>query len=483
MSRPVAPVVRSAALVGAAVGLVTQSASAFDPHLFVVGSEFGPAGTSATMELSAPFDVMQDVEPVGSDPKVRYFDDLLYVVNRFGGDNIQVIDPGTHDTVIQFSTGVGSNPQDILLLGPERAYVTRYDEAELWEVNPQTGEVTDTIDLSLFADADGIPEMTYMARDENHGYVQLQRVNQDGFFEPVPPSYIAVIDLSTNEVVDVDDVTPGTQAIALAGTNPGTPMQIDHAANELYVRCIGDFGTYTDGIEIVDLDALASAGWMLEEATLGRDVGPFRVVSDTRGYVLTSDDFFFTTTLAEFDPSTGEHLGDLHTVNAYSDALAEDDQTGLLYFPDRNPTAPGILVLDPDTGVLLTTSPVFTGLPPTDLVVARPGIVDVDDVAGAVLPRPAWAAPNPMRADGTRVRFVAAAPGAYEVLVVDATGREVRSLRTVVSTASTPTSVFWDGRDATGRDAAPGVYAYRITAVRGGVAGAAPITGTVVRTR
>lgn len=474
---------RSLKVALAAVLPVAAPALAFDPHLFVVGSEFGPSGTSAVVDLAAPWAVDPDVEPVGSDPKVRVFDDLIYVINRFGGDNIQIIDPETNQTVVQFSTGVGSNPQDILVLGPDRAYVTRYQEPLLWEVNPLTGDLTDTIDLSSFADADGIPEMAYMERDDHHVYVQIQRLNQDGFFEPVPPSYLAVIDIATNELVDTDLGVAGVQGIALAGLNPGTPMQRDPSAAKLHVRCLGEFGALDGGIEIIDLDALASEGWLITESELAGDVGPFVILDDTRGYVLTSDDFFFTTTLSRFDPSTGDHLGDIHTVNAYVDALAADPPSGQLFLPDRNPSAPGILVVDTDTDDLLTPSPIFTGLPPTDLVVVRPTVLDVGEVAGPLDPRqPVWAAPNPMRGSGTRVSFVARAPGEYEVTVFDAVGRRIRALSTVVGSASTEASVFWDGCDGAGRGAAPGVYAYRIHAVRGGVPGSSPITGTLVRT-
>ena len=64
--------------------------------------------------------------------RARWHDGLLYVVNRFGQDNVQVLNPAQgFATVQQFSTGAGSNPHDIAFASPVKAYVTRYELADL----------------------------------------------------------------------------------------------------------------------------------------------------------------------------------------------------------------------------------------------------------------------------------------------------------------------------------------------------------------
>jgi len=139
------------------------------------------------------------------------------MVNRFQADNIQTLDP-TRDfaTVSQCSTGNGSNPHDIAVLSPTKAYVTRYELTTLLVVTPSVGPtcdgfVLDTVDLAQFADADGIPEMDQMAIVDGVLYVSLQQVNRNNSFNPAGNGIIAVVDTASDTVVG---------QIVLTGENP-----------------------------------------------------------------------------------------------------------------------------------------------------------------------------------------------------------------------------------------------------------------------
>ena len=81
-------------------------------------------------------------------------------------------------------------------------------------------------------------------------------------------------------------------------------------------------------------------------------------------------------------------------------------------------------------------------------------------IAGAMTIRPA--APNPFAA-GTRVSFSLARPMSVRVDVIDTAGRFVRNLASL-PVAVGDQSVTWDGRDAAGRRASPGVYVVRVKA-------------------
>ena len=94
------------------------------------------------IDVDAPWTADVNVEGVGSDPKVRHALGRHYVINRFLGDNIQIIDPATFQTIRQFSTGAGTNPQDIAVVSDTKAYVTAYDGTDLLIVNPTTGAIT-----------------------------------------------------------------------------------------------------------------------------------------------------------------------------------------------------------------------------------------------------------------------------------------------------------------------------------------------------
>src|SRR5262245_44863602 len=131
-------------------------ARAAETRAFVLTTDFTTGSLSvANLDTRA---VTKDVAPVHSDAVMRWFKGLLYVVNRFGQDNIQVIDPAQgYATVRQFSTGNGTNPQDICFVSPTKAYITRYEVTDLLIVNPSTGASLGVIPLGAFADADGVP--------------------------------------------------------------------------------------------------------------------------------------------------------------------------------------------------------------------------------------------------------------------------------------------------------------------------------------
>src|SRR6185295_10088614 len=114
-----------------------------------------------------------------------------YVINRFGADNIQVLDGTTYALVKQFSVGNGGNPYDIAFATSTKAYVTRYESTDLWIVDPTSGAHTGTVSLAGLADADGIPEMDRLEMVGPLLFVSLQRVDRNAGFQPTDTSLVA----------------------------------------------------------------------------------------------------------------------------------------------------------------------------------------------------------------------------------------------------------------------------------------------------
>jgi DNA-binding beta-propeller fold protein YncE len=432
---------------------------AFENHVFAVTTDYFTSGSSAAIEIEPPWPATTGLEPVSADPVVRYAGGRIYVVNRFGADNIQVIDPETFDTIAECSVGAGSNPNDIVVIDEHRAYVTRYETAELYEFDPITCTVLDVIDLSVFADADGIPEMSVMALDGTHLFVQIQRWDRDiSPWEPVPPSYLAVIDITTNAIVDVDPVAPGVQAIALTGLNPFGQMRIDETERRLYVPEPGVYQTADGGIDAVDLDTFDALGFITTEAQLGGDLGPFDFASFTEGFAVAGAFDFSTYRLVRFSRATGNVLGTLYTTTGLIPDIECDPPSSQAFLADRRVTAPGVHVFDLATGNRLTGAPINVGLPPADLVVVRQEPVDVAGAPHAV-DRAAWAAPNPFGAE-TAFHLQGDA-GPTRVTIFDAAGRAVRTLAATAREVG-ETRVRWDGRDDRGLRLPGGVYSYRV---------------------
>ena len=137
--------------------------AATQSRAFVFATDFG-SGNVANVAFAPPRAITPNVAAVCADAVLRHHQGLLYVIERFGCDNVRVLDPANGFALVrQFSVGNGANPNDIVVVSPTKAYVARYDAADLWIVNPSTGAFTGAISLGAFADVDGIPEMNRMA--------------------------------------------------------------------------------------------------------------------------------------------------------------------------------------------------------------------------------------------------------------------------------------------------------------------------------
>jgi hypothetical protein len=350
------------------IGASSSLASPFDDHIFVVTSDMANGtGDSAAFDIERPWKSASGLEPTGPGVIVRHFFGRHYVVHRLTGQ-IQVIDPATFETTLQFSVGEGSNPHDIVVVNNHVAYVSRHASPWLYEVDPTTGDLITMIDLAGFADRDGIPEMSMMALDGHRLFIQLQRLDPDG--QPTHPSYLAVLDVRTNQLIDVDPAQAGVQAIELTGLLPSFKMQIDDVARRLYVSEPGVFHDGSGGIDEIDLVNLTALRFITTEAQVALDISGFVLVSPEKGYVITHTDLTLSSHLQPFSRIDGSGLGPELTVSfSQVDYLVHDPITDQLFFPV--PEDNGVLVFDATSQELLRNNPIDTGSRPADLVLAR----------------------------------------------------------------------------------------------------------------
>jgi len=282
-------------------------------------------------------------DPVSTDVFLREHGGRVYAINRYNADNIQVIDPAAGlATTAQFSTGNGSNPHDIAVLAPDRAYVTRNQEASLWIVDPRDGTELGTIDLSSLADADGLPEMDQMALVGSTLFVTLQLLDQDAFFLPTGPGAAAVIDTATDQV---------TASFELQGMNPSSRVEGD--GRYLYVATTGDFGVDDGGVERIDPADPTGSTTVVSGADLGGDLGELAIAGPSKGYVVVSAFDFASGTsssrVVAFNPTTGAVLGDVFANDAFLPDLRISPDGTLLAIAVRTPANPGVLLFDTAT--------------------------------------------------------------------------------------------------------------------------------------
>lgn len=341
-----------------------------EPFAFITTTDF-QTGSASVVWLDGKYTTQKDVASVHSDAVARYIDGLVYVINRFGADNIQILDPSNgFATVRQFSVEGGSDPHDIALVSKTKAYVTRYNRTDLWIVDPSTGTQTGLVDLSGFADGDGIPEMDHLLLTGERLFVSVQRIDRDTDWGPVGLSYLAVVDVSADTLLDTDPVTTGTQAIALAATNPFSDVKVDASTGKLYVACAGHWGVADSGVETVNPVTLKSEGITLPGATVGGDVTDVELVSAETGYAVIVDASFHNV-LLRFNPRTGVVTDTLYAPGAFVLQDIVHAPTGKLLLTDRSATNPGIRVFDVESGMDVTGAPIDVGLPPFHITVVR----------------------------------------------------------------------------------------------------------------
>lgn len=335
-------------------------------HAIVVATDFF-AGSYGVIELDPPRRVSpaRPERRIHQDAVVRVFGGLVYIVNRLSRDNIQILDPARgYATVLQCSTGNGSNPRDIVVVAPDKAYVTRFEERTLWIVNPAARRdcrdfLRGTIDLSALADRDGIPDMDQMAVVDGRLYVALQRLDINTALRlPAQNGALAVIDVATDRLVG---------AVELSGRNPfaATKGLLVHGG-AIHVAQAGLFNEPDGGIERVEPRAGRAEGFYVTERDLGGDIVDFVLVHDRLGYAVVNRPGF-RTGLVSFDPSTGQRLATVRESDGFTLFDIELNDRGELFLADRARLRPGVRIFRAADGAPLVAAPIDVGLPPFEI--------------------------------------------------------------------------------------------------------------------
>jgi hypothetical protein len=329
----------------------------------IVASTDFETGMLATVAVRTPRRVTHPDAAINSDAVIRVSGGMVFVVNRFLGDNIQRLDPAQgFRTRFQCSTGNASNPHDVVVVAPDKAYVTRYDRPELWVVDPSVSNCdrfrTGGIDLSAFADGDGLPEMDQMAVVEGRLFVTVERLDRRRGFTATGPSLLVVIDVATDTV---------SGYIVLHGANAfGDSSSIvrEPGSGKLVVASVGDIYAVGDGgLERVDPFTLQAEGaFFVNETQLGGNILDFVLQSPTKGYAVLQD-ADLGNRLVDFDPTGARPPRTLYSRQAYLPDIALGPD-GLLWLADQGLPDPGIRLFDTTTDRPVLHGVLAVGLPP-----------------------------------------------------------------------------------------------------------------------
>ena len=449
---------RPIATIAFLLGIGLGSAQA-DSDIFVITSDFSTGSTSLLKGGAEAADI--NVLGVHSDAVGHYHDGRIYVVNRFGQDNILVLDAANPRVPLtQFSVGNGSNPQDIEIVAEDKAYVTLYERSELLIVDPRDGAERGRIDLSAFADGDGLPEVSQIVRVGARVYLSCQRLGRNGDWGPVDDSFLIVVDIASDTLVDADANVAGLQGILLSASNPNSLAVI---GDRIAVSGVASFGDRRGGVELVDAVANRSLGIAVGEEALGGDINYMVMVDSERGFAIVSDENFVNLVRpfnlrsgAVSDPLEGLSGGFIPSMAVDGNRLIVADQGSF-----SDPSSAGLKIYNAGSGQLLQ-GPIATGLPPVSIVVLADMVLPTVPTAvreEAALPQKSalgLAYPNPFNAS-VALPFVFDGRAAVQLVVYDALGRRVRALDTGFI-QSGKNAVIWDGRNDAGHAVGNGAY-------------------------
>jgi hypothetical protein len=306
-------------------------------RFLVAGTDFfSEFGSLSLVEIVRGEEIVvhDELELISSDAVLRVTSGAVFAINRMTFDNVQRLDPERgFRTAWQRGVGAGSNPQDIVVLSPTAAYLTRYEPPfdDLLELDPRTGAKEGAVDLEALAEnPDGTPRAARAVLAEGAVFVGLQDIDRS--FTVFGEGKLAVVDPERDEVVG---------AIPLGGQNPAE-MEILHGADgrtRIYVALAGIFAgleaqELSGGVVVVDAFERVLSRVALDDDDAGGNVGGLALASDLLGYVVVADEQFVNRVLA-FDPAAARVLRTIWTGSDYVPEI-EVGGGGVLAIPDRD---------------------------------------------------------------------------------------------------------------------------------------------------
>lgn len=230
---------------------------------FVVAGDYMGTGIASTIALPAGTVAQNVAAGVASgDPAVRHHGDRIYIINRFGADNVTVLDAGSFELIAQISTGAGSNPQDVAARG-STLYVAALNAPGILvlDVERPGDGVIQTIDLSALDPADGLPDCGSIYLVEDTLYATCGLLQN---FAPVGPGKVAIIDAASGTLTGSIDLETSNPVGFLQPAPAGSAL-----AGDLLVATV-DFGALTTGcIERIRTGDAPEAGCLVENQALG----------------------------------------------------------------------------------------------------------------------------------------------------------------------------------------------------------------------
>lgn len=307
-------------------------------------------GTLARLELPS-LHVAREIVPMAAsgDPVVRVpdGDGRVFVVNRLGADSVTIIDPSTWTVLSQFSTGAGSNPQDLAVHG-DRLLIAALGRPEVlaFDLNGRNKPGASIPLPRLAADLDANPDATSILVKDSRAYVVLQHLEQ---FEPAAAGQVVRIDLLTNTASATD----------LSAPNPVGLLRARSSAGDLVLPLVPGYSPTMGCLERISPEG--PQGCLVQNADLGGWVAAAAPGDDGHVYLAVNSSFTEGKIIRVADGGTIDPRVYSAPTQMPTD-LAFCSATRQIVANDAN--AGGLRVYDVDTHAEVTTQALDIGLPP-----------------------------------------------------------------------------------------------------------------------
>jgi hypothetical protein len=293
--------------------------------------------------------------------------DLVYVVNRYGFDFLDIYDPNAgwarlNQIPLPVEGYVSTNPQSVVQGPSGELYVSLYGAPQLLVLDPSAeglAAIQKSIDFSSFADADGIPESGVAVTGPDALAVTVQRLDRNAGWTPVDEDLLVFVDYESQEIIDLNPNIEGPQGLTLPGSLPRQARLDPVDSNTAYLLNTG----------LLKVDLLQrEVEWTIpesrfEEAGIGGRLQPqsFAIDDDRRVYIAAYDEAFSSVSIYRGPLDGSEPLEAIATGhNAVERSLEWVD--GHLWFGTTTVGDEGLLRLSTSGEVEL--GPLDTGLAP-----------------------------------------------------------------------------------------------------------------------
>jgi hypothetical protein len=297
---------------------------------------------------------------VFGDLGIRTFGNYIYLIERYGADNISKYDPsksGESAFLYQKKLGDNWNPQDIEFVSETKAYIANMNEPKITIFDPSTGTFLKNIDISEYTyipDTNTSPHANDLQLVGSDLYVMLQRRNG---FSPGAPTMILKINTTTDEITD---------SITLNYKNGHSMI---YANGALYISSPGSNYVVGDGgIEKVDL-LTKKVSAIIDESVLGGSPN-YIVHKEGEHFYITNYVGWQNVQVLEIDAATKKIVDTLKGIKDAFGGIYFDEISNKLFVGERDDIEMGVKIFENNRQIGSTVRTANT-LAPSGFVIIR----------------------------------------------------------------------------------------------------------------